>query len=122
MHSSILGDDKKAKEIYEFIIKKYPQHMEAYHAFWRYMVRKGNHDEASKIATLALEASEHSSVPTSMWVDTRIMRAKSYIFKNDIAKAISTLKDICFILSPFPVESLPYIDSILLNASSDDLF
>jgi|LauGreDrversion4_2_1035121.scaffolds.fasta_scaffold119026_2 hypothetical protein len=59
--------------------------------------------------------SEHSSVPTSLWVETRIMRAKTYIFNDDVAKAINTLKDICYILPPFPIENLEYIDMVLMN-------
>lgn len=60
--------------------------------------------------------SEHSSVPTSLWVETRIMRAKSYIFNDDVAKAINILKDICYILPPFPIENLLFIDTVLMNS------
>ena len=59
--------------------------------------------------------SEHSSVPTSLWVETRIMRAKTYIFNNEVARAINTLKDVCYILPPFPIESLQYIDMVLIH-------
>jgi len=43
------------------------------------------------------------------------MRAKTYIFNDDVAKAINTLKDICYILPPFPIENLEYIDMVLMN-------
>lgn len=70
---------------------------------------------ASVIAEQALELSENPSVPTSQWVEARTIRAKSYIFSKEIQKAISTLKEICFILAPFPIDSLPFIDSVLMN-------
>lgn len=102
------------REIYEFILKKYPNFIEGYHSYWRFLVKKGDKDLIQKIAQKAMEASEHSSVPTSLWVETRILRAKSYIFKQEVEKAISNLKDICYILTPFPLDSLPFIDQVLM--------
>jgi hypothetical protein len=69
----------------------------------------------SRIAQTAMENSEHSSVPTSLWVETRIMRAKTYIFNDDVANAINTLKDICYILPPFPIENLQFIEMVLVQ-------
>jgi hypothetical protein len=69
----------------------------------------------TKIAQKGLEASDHPSVPTSLWVETRIIRAKTFIFNDDVAKAISTLKEICYILPPFPLENIEFIHSILTS-------
>jgi hypothetical protein len=44
------------------------------------------------------------------------MRAKSYIFNDDAERAINILKDICYILPPFPIENLQFIDAVLMNS------
>jgi hypothetical protein len=84
-------------------------------------MKKGQHEEAWKMAEQAIQASDHQSVPTSLWVEARVIRAKSQILKKEIANAISSLKDICFILAPFPLDALPFIDSILMT-NADDLY
>ena len=32
------------------------------------------------------------------------------------------LRDISFILAPFPIDSLPYIDSVLMNNHGEDVY
>ncbi len=102
----MIGDQKKAKEVHEFITQKFPHYIEGYHAYWRFLLKKGDNILITKVAEQAMAKSEHSSVPTSLWVETRIMRAKTHIFNDDVASAINTLKDICYILPPFPIENL----------------
>ena len=35
------------------------------------------------------------------------------MLNDDAEKAISTLKDICFILAPFPLDNLQFIESVI---------
>jgi hypothetical protein len=64
-----------------------------------------------KIAELAILRSEDSvNVSTSMWVKVRIMMARTYLLHKEVGKAIDVLRDICFILPPFPIERLSYAD------------
>ncbi|TNV73575.1 hypothetical protein FGO68_gene17101 [Halteria grandinella] len=70
-----------------------------------------------------MEISENNQIPTSLWVETRILRAKTYILRKDVERAISTLKDICYILTPFPtMTELPFIDSVLMYGQTEDLY
>jgi hypothetical protein len=58
------------------------------------------------IAETAIEKSENSSVPTSMWVEARMMMSKTFLLNKEIDKSIQALNDICFILPPFPIDKL----------------
>lgn len=119
----MIQDEKRVREIYEFILKKYPTYLEAYHAYCKFLNKKGELEAINKTSQKAMELSEHNSVPTSMWVETRILRAKTYLKRSEIEKAISTLKDICYILPPFPgIEELPFIESVLTYGHTEDLF
>ena len=40
IYSHILNDYKKTKEVYEFIIQKFPYYIEAYHSYWRFLIKK----------------------------------------------------------------------------------
>lgn len=51
-----------------------------------------------QIAVRAMKKSENSEVPTSQWVQARIMMSKSFLAERDIENAIRALNDICFIL------------------------
>lgn len=65
IYTQLIGDEKKSKEIYEFLFKKYPHFIEAYHSYWRSLLQKGDKKLLSKISQMSLDASDHSSVPTS---------------------------------------------------------
>jgi len=104
-----MNDLKKAKEIYEYLITKHPHFIEAFHSYWRFLQKNKEVASVTKLAQKALESSEHPSVPTSLWVETRILTAKTFIFNDNVAKAISTLKEICYILPPFPLDNLEFI-------------
>jgi hypothetical protein len=67
-----------------------------------------------------MKASESTKVPTSLWVESRIIMAKSHLFDKEIGKAIETLKDICFLLPPFPIDELPFIESVISAKPEDD--
>lgn len=111
------------REIFEFILKKYPNFLDAYHSYWLFLKKRGDIETLIKISQKAMEVSEHNTVPTSLWVETRILRAKTYIMKKDVEKAISTLKDVCYILTPFPaMNDLPFIDSVLMYGQTEDLY
>jgi hypothetical protein len=43
IYQHLIGDDKRVVEIYEFILKKYPDFLEGYHSYWRYLVKMRKH-------------------------------------------------------------------------------
>ena len=53
-----------------------------------------------------MKKSENNQVPTSQWVQTRIMMSKSFLAERDIQNAIRALNDICFILPSLPIPDL----------------
>mmetsp|Transcript_7731 Transcript_7731/g.9294 ORF Transcript_7731/g.9294 Transcript_7731/m.9294 type:complete len:166 (+) Transcript_7731:1400-1897(+) len=57
----------------------------------------------------ALQYSDATEVPTSLWVEARIVYAKQMIFEKEIGHAIRVLKDICYIIPPYPIEGLSYV-------------
>ena len=42
IYSKIIEDQKKAKDIYEYIIMKHPNFIEAFHSYWRFLQKKKN--------------------------------------------------------------------------------
>jgi hypothetical protein len=50
-----------------------------------------------------------------MWAEARIMMSKMYLIDKEVGKAIDVLRDICFILPPFPIEGLSYADYMVVN-------
>lgn len=60
-----------------------------------------------------MKKSENNQVPTSQWVQTRIMMSKSFLAERDIQNAIRALNDICFILPSLPIHDLQYIETVL---------
>jgi hypothetical protein len=71
------------------------------------------------IAQKLIDASESTTVPTSQWVEARILMAKTYIYNEEIGPAIKILKDICFLLPPFPIEDLIFIEQVLLSKKEE---
>jgi hypothetical protein len=63
-------------------------------------------------ATNALMYSDATEVPTSLWVEARIIFAKQMIFEKEIGQAISILKDICYIIPPYHIAGLSYVQSM----------
>jgi hypothetical protein len=57
----------------------------------------------NSVAESALYYSNCAEVPTSLWVEARTCYAKQMVFEKDVAKAISTLKEIINILPPLPI-------------------
>jgi hypothetical protein len=56
----------------------------------------------------ALYYSDCVDVPTSLWVESRIIYAKQCVFEKDIKGAIKVLRDICSIIPPLPIKGLSY--------------
>jgi len=60
-----------------------------------------------------VKAANSPIVPTDLWIEVHDIRFKSLLMKGDskdiIEEAINTLKKICFILPPLPVDGLWYI-------------
>ena len=84
-----------------------------------------------EISETALIQSDCTEVPTSLWVEARTIYAKQMIFEKNVGEAISILKDICFIIPPYQIAGLSYVqeddDDMLfdeLNAENhqDEIF
>ena len=60
------------------------------------------------VAETALYYSDCVEVPTSLWVEARIIYAKQMVFEKDVTKAILVLRDISMIIPPLPVEGLSF--------------
>ena len=60
----------------------------------------------------ALQYCDATEVPTSLWVEARIIYAKQMIFDKEIGHAIRVLKDISFIIPPYPIEGLSYVQNV----------
>ena len=66
-------------------------------------------DKMREISTNALRYSDSTEVPTSLWVEARIIFAKQMIFEREVGRAVEVLKDICYIIPPYPVKGLSYV-------------
>lgn len=104
--------------MFDQVIEHYPNFVEAHVEYWRFLFRRKEYQGAKTIAEKAILASEAISVPTSLWVETRIIMSKSFIFDKEIEKAIETLKDICFLLPPFPIDDLTFIDNVIIERNN----
>jgi hypothetical protein len=60
------------------------------------------------VAETALYYSDCVEVPTSLWVEARIIYAKQMVFEKDVTKAILVLRDISMIIPPLPVDGLSF--------------
>ena len=60
----------------------------------------------------ALQYCDAAEVPTSLWVEARIIYAKQMIFDKEIGHAIRILKDISYIIPPYPIEGLSYVQTL----------
>ena len=114
---------------YEEFLQEYPRFIDGYIQYWKYLKfrlterqkygerslkiadDKGNNllEKMRSVVETALYFSDCTEIPTSLWVDARVCFAKQLVMDRDIAKAIDILRDLCYILPPFPIEDLSYI-------------
>ena len=114
---------------YEEFLQEYPRFIDGYIQYWKYLKfrlterqkygerslkiadEKGNNllEKMRSVVETALYFSDCTEIPTSLWVDARVCFAKQLVMDRDIAKAIDILRDLCYILPPFPIEDLSYI-------------
>ena len=66
-------------------------------------------DKMHEISEMALVQSDCTEVPTSLWVEARTIYAKQMIFEKDVGEAIAILKDICFVIPPYQIPGLSYV-------------
>ena len=72
-------------------------------------------------ATNALMHSDATEVPTSLWVEARIIFAKQMIFEKDVGNAISILKDIAYIIPPYPIPGLSFVQQMTEEEEDSDM-
>jgi hypothetical protein len=78
----LLCDNIKAKELFDKCIDEHPLFLEAHLNYWRYLMKRKEYPRAKSVAERALLSSESTSIPTSLWVEVRVILAKSYVFEN----------------------------------------
>eukprot|EP00347_Sterkiella_histriomuscorum_P002786 403366804 len=120
IYAYLLKDQKKAVETYEKLITDYVHFLDGYISYWNYLKRNKNYHESLRIAQLAMKASESTKVPTSLWVLSRMNMSKSYLIDRQIKKSIEVLKEICYILPPFPMCELNFVETVLEHQQDQD--
>ena len=114
IYGYLLDQAVKARELFDQVTDQYPNNVEAHVEYWRYLFKRKEYSKAKLVAERALQASEAISVPTSLWVETRIIMSKSLLVTKEVEKAIESLKDICFLLPPFPIDDLTFIENVIV--------
>ena len=79
IYGYLLDQAVKARELFDQAIDQYPNNVEAHVEYWRYLFKRKEYAKAKSVAERALQASEAISVPTSLWVETRIIMSKSHL-------------------------------------------
>lgn len=74
-----------------------------------------------EIAIQALHYSDCVEVPTSLWVESRIVFAKQCVLEKDISLAVRILLEICYITPPMDIEGLSYKQVTVYNKTSSNL-
>ncbi|CDW77883.1 ras-2 protein [Stylonychia lemnae] len=116
----MLKDRVKATEQFEKLLQYYPTFLEGQLQYWVYLKSNKQYQQALIVAERTSQSSESTKIPTSQWVEARFNLSKSYLIGKQVKKAIDTLKEICYLLPPFPIEELPFIDSVL-QAKDEDI-
>jgi len=132
---------------FEKLLELYPTFIDGYIHYWHYlkfrltqMSKRGPQgvkakhadqvldnsgkkllDKMRECAQNALMQSDATEVPTSLWVEARIIYAKQMIFEKEIGRAIRVLKDICYIIPPYPIEGLSYVQTVEEESREDIL-
>lgn len=70
---------KNKVNLYPEIIQEYPLLLEASFSYWRYLMRFKQYAEALQLAEQSYIKSDDIRVPTSEWVEARILYAKSLL-------------------------------------------
>jgi len=130
---------------FEKLLEQYPTFIDGYIYYWQYLKfrltsisRHGSNGVAAKhagqivdnsgkklldkmreCAQNALMQCDGTEIPTSLWVQARLIFAKQMIFEKDVGAAISILKDICYIIPPYHIDGLSFVQTAEEEKSSD---
>ena len=140
---------------FEELLEEFPSFIDGYIHFWKYLKHRlcqltgrsssahhGKHasqikdmsgqkllEKMREISETALVQSDCTEVPTSLWVEARTIYAKQMIFEKDVGEAIAILKDICYIIPPYQIAGLSYVQELteeeedaLRDNNFDDVF
>jgi hypothetical protein len=110
-----------AKASFERLISEHPFFIEGYHNYWMYIAslynkQKTSIDLLNTISLNAMTKCENTrEVPTSLWVETRIIRSKTLLLGKNVEEAINVLREICYILPPFPIADLSFVNEAIIE-------
>jgi len=116
-----LQQDKRGGiKMFESLLHAHPTFVEGVIEYWKYMNSIQNQSEMERLSLKALELCKTSNVVTSDWVLSHIIRAKTFLYRRSVNKAIDQLKQISAILPPLPIEGLNYADKELAEEEETD--
>ena len=102
-------DKKQAITVYEKILCKYPDNMEAYFHYWELLRKIGDKQKMEKISIDMMKAAGSTSVPTPEWMKVHSLRAKTLIMNEKFEEAILILKKQVHIIPPLAIPGLSYL-------------
>lgn len=127
-------DTEDYGQAFQRLLEQYPTFIDGYIHYWKYLKfrmtslsKQGNRatakhagqifdnsgirllDKMRECAKQALVQCDATEVPTSLWVQARIIYAKQMIFEKQVGPAISILKDICYIIPPYHIDGLSFV-------------
>lgn len=109
----ISRDKEETIEAFEEGIRKNPNNIHVYIEYWKFLKYLKRHERMIELSERMIKAADSSSVPTDQWIEAHDLRFKSLLMKGNskdiIEEAVNTLKKICYILPPLPVDGLWYI-------------
>ena len=94
----------------ERTLKEYPFLIEAYKEYWVILKKHRKHTLMDRVSLDILRACENTSIPTSLWTEGHVIRAKTLLLLDRFEEAIKVLKVLCHVLPPLPLPTLTYLE------------
>lgn len=116
-------DKKEAISVYQRILEKYPDNMEAYFHYWDFLVKAGDIKKLEKVSENMMQAAQNTTVPTSDWMKAHSIRARTLIMLNRHKEAIKVLKRQVHVIPPLAIPGLSYFkdgEIIISETSVED--
>ena len=90
-----------------------PKNINIYWEYWKFLKYLKKTNKMIEVSERMMTVIDDPCIPTDQWIEAHDLRFKSLLMKGsskeNIEEAINTLKKICYILPPFPVDGLWYI-------------
>ena len=117
-------DKNEATSVYNKILDRYPQNMEAYFAYWEFLNKIGEKKRLDEVSENMIEAAQNTNVPTREWMKAHLLRAKTLLMSSRPQEAIDILKRQIYIIPPLSIPGLSYFKDgkIVIEEDDQDLF